>query len=147
MPDKSECCEVLEIKKDVFAHQSLCSGYDGTEDADRLRKALKTVELGWWADTVIELHPKRQILNMTKDGLSKEHTWRDPKFIDLEDDHPFKKYEDSLIVEWVLPGVTLTLARGFTLNPMTGSDMSVYAVQEIRSNDERKRKIKPSPKR
>lgn len=146
-PEEPKCCELLQIKKDVYAHQQSCKDYQAGEDADKLRKALKGVELGWWSDTVLEKHPKRQILNMTKKGISKGHIWKDPKYVDLPDDHPFKEYENSVVVEWVLPGVTLLLARGHTINPMTRKPMSVYAVQEIKKNDKRKRKVKPKFRR
>lgn len=147
MPDVPECCEVLEVSKGNFAHQQDCYDYEEDLDADQLRKALKGVELGWWADQVLDIHPKRRILNMGKKQVNKKHVRLDSYFADLEEDHPHYQYKDSYIVDWILPGVTLVMARGFTLDPMTGDELSVYAVQEIRSNNERRVPLKPKPRR
>ena len=65
--------------------------------------------------------------------------------MDLPDDHPHAKFKDSYVVEWFLQGVTLVLARGFTIDPFTGREMSMYAVQEIKKNNERKYPRKPKP--
>ena len=146
MPDTPDCCEVLEIKKGEYAHQAHCFEYEEDLDADKLRKVVKDVRLGWWADQVLEIHPKRRILNMGKKELNKKYVKLDIYFRDLKEDHPHFKYKESFVVEWILPGATLVIARGFTLDPMTGDELSVYAVQEIRSNNERKRPIKPKPK-
>ena len=135
-------CEALKITENDLAHQQNCLDFEEV-DADELRKALRGVEIGWWADQVLEAHPNRQILNRGTEGVNKDHIWNDPYFNDLEEDHPHHQFKGSYVVEWVLPGVTLTLARGFTLDPYSGKELSVYAVQRIRSNDERKRPIKP----
>ena len=142
-----ECCERLEVKDKVYAHQKDCHSYVKDLDADELRGILKGVQLRDWADTVLVIHPRRQILNVGGKGVNKDSVWLDPYFTDLPDDHPHAKFKDSYVVEWVLTGVTLVLARGFTLDPTTGNEMSVYAVQEIKTNDERKRPIKPKPAR
>lgn len=139
-------CEALKITENDLAHQQHCLDFE-EEDADRLRKALKEIEIGWWADQVLEVHSSRHVLNLGTEGINKDHIWNDPYFNDLEEDHPHYKFKGSYVVEWVLPGVTLTLARGFTIDPLSGGELSVYAVQRIRSNDERKRPIKPKPKK
>ena len=151
MPEDKEvtCCDRVEIKDGEYAHQRICEHYQDGLDAERLKRTLKGVELRWWSDQVLEVHPKRQILNMVmidgKLGLAKEYIELDPYFEELAEDHPHFKYKSSYIIQWILPGVTLVLGRGFTLDPFTGKEMSVYAVQEIRSNDERKTPRKPKP--
>ena len=149
MPEKEvTCCERLEVKDGEYAHQRICDNYQDGQDADKLRRALKGVELRWWTDQVLEAHPNRQILNMkvkadSTRGVPDKYVTIDPYFEELEEDHPHYKYKSSYIVTWILPGVTLTIGRGFTLDPLTGEEMSVYAVQEIEQNEERKRPIKP----
>jgi len=140
-----ECCEVLEVKDDTWAHQKQCEQYDPELDADKLRIALKGIELRYWADMVLEVHPKRRIINRGDKGINKDHIWLDPYFQDLPEDHPHAKFKESYVVEWVYQGFTLVMARGFTEDPLTGKGISVYAVQEIKSNNERKRPIKPKP--
>lgn len=139
------CCEMLEIKDKIYVHQKHCQEYTEGLDADKFRRALKGVELRWSSDQVLEVHPKRQIINQGDAGVNKKHIWLDPYFIDLPEDHPHAKYVNSVVVEWVLTGVTLVLARGFTSDPFTGREMTWYAVQEIKKNNERKNPRKPKP--
>jgi hypothetical protein len=80
-------------------------------------------------------------------GVPEKYVQLDPYYQDLEEDHPHYKYKESYIVTWILPGVTLTFGRGFTLDPITGKEMSVYAVQRIEPNNERKRPIKPKARK
>ena len=154
MPEKEvTCCERLEMKDGEYAHQRICDNYQDGQDADKLRRALKGVELRWWTDQVLEVHPNRQILNMkvkadSTRGVPDKYVKVDPYYEKiLRPDHPHYKYKSSYIVTWILPGVTLTIGRGFTLDPFTGKEMSVYAVQEIEQNEERKRPIKPKPRK
>lgn len=147
---KPECCNALEIKLGVFAHQSHCKNFDGEENADRLRTVLNNVRIGWWADQVLEIFGKDNLLNRGEKQVNKEHIWIDPYFDKLEESHPHARYKESYVVEWVYPGFTLQIARGFTLDPLSGKEISVYAVQEMKSNNERKKRKrprKPKPKK
>lgn len=143
------CCKAIELKKGVYAHQNHCVDFDESADADALDIALKGIRLGDWMDTFLEKIPPRQHLNRNEKGfLTADHVFLDPDFQNLDDDHEWKKFENSLILRIIISGVTLTFGRGFTPNPVnTSQTMSAYCVQEIEQNDERKVPRKPRPNR
>ena len=114
-------CHHLDVDPHMCVHQHYCPDYTGGEDADKLRTALNGVELYDHADVVLMKLPNTDMIRtdvIGVDGVEAEK-------------HGFPFF----IVDWVYPGVTLRMEKVIIQEPKYG-DMAVYAVQQIRSNDE-----------
>lgn len=117
-------CESLQVNADTYYHQRDCPDYGGKDkDADILRNKLNGVELGMWADTVLASHPKNL---MAKKPIVT---------VIGKDEYDTPIYR----VTWTYPGFSLVFERAERDHPKYGR-LSVYAVQEILSNNEHKRK-------
>ena len=85
-----------------------------------LPDVLNGVEIGMWADQVLEKLPRPLMVRKLEVYKEKEATAVD---------------DQALIVKWFYPGVTLTLEYATYKNIVLGTTGSVYAVQNIEEND------------
>lgn len=104
----------------VFRYSSIDKAAQwGGERAKRAFQITKGLDVGAWADRVLQQWPKEQMLHAG------------PLVLGLDNDVP-EPYGPSYVIAWCYPQFTFIIAKGFNRIPR----VEVYAVQEVLFNDE-----------